>query len=118
MGTVLKPITATTAPSTPLGTVNNSARRFLYIKNYVYVPNGGASPVAQQGVLYVAFGQDATPGQNGEYELLPGGEYNWGGPLPPNVGNLPLGFYLPVCPSEYVSVIASNGTVYGAIVTQ
>lgn len=116
MATQATPVAATTVAATVAP--SNSARRFLYIKSYVYVPNGGGSPSQQSGILYVAFGQAATPGQNGEYELVPGAEYSFGGPLPPSVGNLPRGFILPVCPQESISVVSTSGTVYGTIVQQ
>jgi hypothetical protein len=57
-------------------------------------------------------------GLNGEIELQPGTEYQFGGPLPPRVANLPHGFILPVCPTEYISVISTVATTYGAIMTQ
>lgn len=110
------PIAATTVASYPMGQVNYSNRRYLYIKNLLTLPGG--SVTQQTAILYVAFGQPATQGENGEIELNPGEYYTWGGPLPPNVGTLPLGFFLPVCPTEYISVISNQGTAYGSIVVQ
>lgn len=113
MATTQTAIAATTTAANAVG--QNTARRFLYIKNYANVPS---SQSAQTGSIYVAFGTTATKGTAGELELVPGAEYIFGGPLPPRVGNLPKGFVLPACPTEAISVLASSGTVYGAVMEQ
>lgn len=81
------------------------ARRWLYIRNY--------SISAE--TMWVAFGKTATPGNAGERELIPGGEYSWGGPLPPAQRNLPHGFPLPPVPTESISVITAAATAEGCI---
>src|SRR5882672_2323064 len=72
-------------------------RRALYIRNYS----------ASTGTMWIAFGKDATAGSGGEMELIPSGEYNWNGLLPPLQGNVPL---------ESISIIVSGGTATGCIV--
>ena len=86
------------------------SRRMLYIRNY------GAS--AQ--TIWVLFGGSgtATAGLAGELEVVPGGEYTFGGPLPFSKQTLPGGFNLPVCPQEEVYVVTSTGTATGTILTQ
>lgn len=112
MATQQTVIAATTSAATVLAA--DTTRRFLYIKNYAYQP-GTTTP--QTDVIYIAFGKTATAGTAGEIELVPGGEYIFGGPLPPRISNLPKGFVLPNCPTEYISVIAT-GTTKGAIMVQ
>lgn len=72
-------------------------RRALYIRNYV----------ASTGNMYLAFGFTATAGTAGEIEIVPGGEYNWNGLLPPLQGNVPL---------ESINIIVSGGNATGCIV--
>jgi hypothetical protein len=57
--------------------------------------------------MYIAFGQPATAGTNGEMELVAGGEYNWNGLLPPLQGNVPL---------ESINIIVTGGSATGCIV--
>jgi hypothetical protein len=113
MATTQSLITATSVAATTVAL--DSTRRMLHIKNYFYQPG---TTTAQTGVIYVAFGKVATLGTAGELELIPGGEYTYGGPLPPNKQTLPGGFILPVCPQEYISVITATGTMYGFVMTQ
>lgn len=75
----------------------------LYIRNY----SGSGQTV------WVAFGQVATAGTNGEMELVPGAEYAFGSTTFPN-NTLPLKAY----PTESVNVITSTGTATGCIVTE
>lgn len=96
---------------TPISASNTSAvtvvpanpnRRLLYIRNYVDATlNAGAV------TMWVAFGQTATQGTNGEYELVNGGEYPWNGPLPPLVGNVP---------TEFISIITNTGSAKGCVI--
>lgn len=79
--------------------VSRTERRALYIRNYA----------ASVGTMWLAFGQAATAGTNGEMEIVPGGEYNWNGLLPPLQGNVPL---------ESINIIASGGTATGCVVEQ
>lgn len=72
-------------------------RRALYIRNYS----------ASTGTMWIAFGFTATAGTAGEIELVPGGEYNWNGLMPPLQGNVPL---------ESINIIISGGTATGCIV--
>ena len=95
------PILATTTATTVAP--RNENRRFMYLKNYVNKPT---DQTAQANTIYIAFGVPATPGLNGEYELLPGSEYVWNGVLPPLLGDLPF---------DYISVCTFTGTAYGAI---
>lgn len=59
----------------------SQSRIFFYIKNY-------ASPLSSDN-MYIAFGQAATNGLNGELELLPGQELVFGGTSAPQ--NCPQG---------------------------
>lgn len=83
------PVAGTFAPAA----TNSNYRNSLYIRNYA---NSTAS-------MWVAFGQVATPGANGEMEIVPGSEYAFGGPLVPN-NTTPMKGY----PIEYVSVVTTG----------
>lgn len=89
-------INATVSNSIPVP--NDADRRSLYIRNY-----GNSS-----STMWVAFGQPATPGTNGEMEIVPGSEYSFGGDLKPSTKTLPGGFYLPNCPHESINVITTT----------
>lgn len=106
MATKQTAINATNVDSTVLS--QDLTRRYLYLRNY--------STSGQ--TMWIAFGKAATAGTAGELEMVAGGEYVFGGPLPPNVANLPQSFFLPVCPTEEVHVITSTGTATGAAMTQ
>lgn len=106
MATNQQPISASNVDSKVLAT--NPTRRALYIRNYA----GSAQSI------WVKFGGVATAGAAGELEVIPGGEYNFGGPLPPGVRNLPSGFFLPNCPTEEIHVITSTGTATGCVMEQ
>ena len=58
--------------------------------------------------MWVAFGKFATLGTAGEIELVAGGEYTFGGPLPPNKSTLPGGFILPQCPQEAIYIVSAT----------
>lgn len=106
MPTTQTAINASSAPAQVLSA--DPTRRWLYIRNY--------SASAQ--TIWVAFGKTATAGTAGEREIIPGGEYSWGGPLPPATQNIPGGFALPPVPTESISVITSSGTATGTVETQ
>jgi hypothetical protein len=106
-------INATMASSIPSNSSNQTAgsdpdRRSLYIRNY------STSLVT----MWVAFGQPATAGTNGEMEVPPDFEYTFGGSLKPSTQTLPGSFYLPNCPHESINVITSSGVATGCVVTQ
>jgi hypothetical protein len=103
MATTQTAISASSVASTPVGV--NQARRLLYIRNYS----------SSAATMWVAFGKTATAGTAGELEIIAGGEYLFGGRLPPSVGNLPLGTTLIPCPTESISVITSSSTATGCI---
>lgn len=87
----------------------NPDRRFAYIRNY-------SASAATIWVLFVPQGsnQVATAGLNGELEILPGMDYEFGGKLDPTTKQLPGSFKLPNCPLEGISIITSGGTATGA----
>ena len=98
-------INATTGNSVPVPADRD--RRGLYLRNY---SNSSAT-------MWVAFGQPATLGTNGELEIPPGSEYSFGGELKPSTRTLPGSFYLPNCPPESINVICS-ATASGCAMTQ
>jgi hypothetical protein len=107
MATVHTPIVAADASTQVLAA--NSGRRSLFVQNYA---ESGAS-------IYIAFGQPATAGANGELEIPPGQNFSWGGTLampanPPSTGTTAA----PACPTESVNVIAASGFASGAVITQ
>lgn len=59
--------------------------------------------------MWVAFGQDATAGTNGEWQVTPGATWTWNGLMPPLQGNVPL---------ESINIIVSGGSATGAIIEQ
>lgn len=82
--------------------VQDNGRCFMYIRNYA----GSA------GTLWVAFGQAATAGMNGELELPPGQDKVFGSnyldnPIAPPFSNN--------CPKGSVNVISSAGTATGCL---
>ena len=83
-------------------------RRYLMIQNYY----------ASTESIYVAFGQAATPGNNGELEIVAGAHYEIPGfplksPLPVLQGQPNVAF--PNCPSESINVITATGSATGSI---
>jgi hypothetical protein len=107
MATAQTPIVAS---GTSIQVITASAsRRSLFIQNY-----------AESAVsMYIAFGQKATAGANGELEIPPGQNFSWGGALampanPPSTGTAPA----PSCPAESVNVIVASGSATGAVITQ
>jgi hypothetical protein len=87
----------------------NSSRRSLFVQNY-----------AESGTpMYIAFGQAATAGTNGELEIPAGQNFSWGGTLampanPPSTGPT----LAPACPTESINVIVASGSASGAVITQ
>ena len=68
--------------------------------------------------MWIAFGQVATAGTNGELEVPPGTEYIWGQALgaPADIANV-----LDVrrqCPTDAIHVITSTGSATGCALTQ
>ena len=82
MATAQTPIVASNTSIQVLAT--SAFRRSLFIQNY-----------AESAVsMYIAFGQSATAGTNGELEIAPGQNFSWGGILakpsnPPSTGTGP-----------------------------
>ena len=115
MATKQTVISATASSS--LVVPQNQNRRQLYIRNYFNAP-GTLTP--QTHTMYVMFknGGPATAGGAGEIEIIPGGEYTFGGPLPPSTKTLPGSFFLPNCPTEDVYVITEAGNASGCILEQ
>jgi len=60
--------------------------------------------------MWLAFGNAATAGSNGEMEIVPGGEYSWGGVL------TPLASGEAYIPTDSVNIIISGGSATGAVV--
>ena len=108
MGTQQTALNATTSASNPVP--YNPDRRFAYIRNYT----GSLGTI---WLLFVPQGsnQVATQGLNGELEILPGMDFEFGGKLDPITKQLPGSFKLPNCPIEAVSII-SNSTATGCFV--
>jgi hypothetical protein len=106
MATVQTALNATSTASNPVP--YNPDRRFAYIRNYT---NSGAT----MWVLFVPQGSTAvaTAGTNGELEILPGMDYEFGGKLDPTTKQLPGSFKLPNVPLEGISIITSGGTATG-----
>jgi hypothetical protein len=107
MATVHTPIVAGTS-STQIASAN-SGRRSLFVQNYA--ESGSA--------MYIAFGQPATAGTNGELEIPAGQNFSWGGRLampanPPSTGPT----LAPACPTESINVIVASGSASGAVITQ
>ena len=86
-------------------------RTYLSIRCYTNAP-GTLTP--QTDSFYVAFGQAATAGANGEMEFPPGTDYIFGGQV---ISPWPTARGPDVqCPQESINIIAPTGrTVYGAI---
>jgi hypothetical protein len=79
---------------------NRPERLSLYVRNY-----SGST-----GTMWLALGVPATAGTNGEYEIVPGGEYSWTGILTPiEAGNVYI-------PTDSVNIIISGGSATGAVV--
>jgi hypothetical protein len=91
------------------GPAQRNNRRRVYIRNYS----------SSTGTMWLRWdGTAAASGGNGEMEIIPGGEYQWGGPIPARVKNLPLGQDLPHCPQEQASIASSGGAANGCIVIE
>jgi len=107
MATVHTPILAVGSSTQVAGA--NSGRRSLFVQNY-----------AESSVsMYVAFGQPATAGTNGELEIPAGQNFSWGGTLampanPPSTGPT----LAPACPTESINVVVASGSASGAVITQ
>lgn len=93
--TAITNVAVTTQISPP-----RAERLSLYIRNYQ----------ASTGTIWVALGQAATAGSNGEIEIVPGGEYTWSGVI------TPLDSGMAYIPTDSVNIIVSGGTATGAVV--
>ena len=83
-------------------------RLYLHIRNYA----------ASGQTMWVAFGQAATPGANGELEIVPGSEYIWGNALGNAPGKLLQHNLQESCPTDAIHIVTSTGTALGcALVT-
>lgn len=92
------PISAGTGSSLVIPAHNY--RFYLHIRNYT----------ASAQTIWVSFGIPATPGTNGELEIVPGSEYIW--------GNLDYGttnYESHGCPTDAIYVITSASTATGCI---
>jgi hypothetical protein len=102
MATTQTPIVVATSSVQVAGA--SAVRRSLFIQNY-----------AESAVsMYIAFGQSATAGTNGELEIPPGQNFSWGGILampsnPPSTGT----GLAPACPAESINVIVASGSARG-----
>lgn len=101
MATIQTPINVGT---TAVQVVGGRARRGLWIQSYSTGDFGGNAS------MFVAFGKVATAGSGGELEITAGGVYVFGAS-----GSVLTFGELPVCPTEYISIITISGTALGAI---
>lgn len=96
--------TAISVSTTAVQVVGGRARKGLWIQSY------STTDFGSQVSMFVAFGKVATAGNAGELEITAGGLYVFGAS-----GNVLTFGELPVCPTEYISIITISGTAVGAI---